>query len=126
MSTAPSCKKLFTLAVGYLLLGLVPALSQQLDHGFMPKGGKTLLLEFLGSAASDKDVRAIIEARRSEPEWRKTMERGAKGGLSEIELRTLAAYLATNMPVAGRGERGCPRPRSPMISQPPCRGTGGS
>jgi hypothetical protein len=99
MKIAPSGKKLSALAVGFLLLGLVPALSQQLDHGFMPKGGKTLLLELLGSAPSDKDMRAIIEARRSEPEWRETMGPRARG-LSERELRTLTAYLATNMPVA--------------------------
>jgi hypothetical protein len=98
MNIAPSGKKLSALAVSFLLLGLVPALSQQLDHGFMPKGGKTLLLELLGSPPSGKDIRAIVEARRSEPEWRQTVGPRA-GGLSERELRTLTAYLATNMPV---------------------------
>jgi hypothetical protein len=85
-------------AVGALLLGLAPALSQ-LDYGFMPKGGKALLLEVLGSQPDGKELTAILTARRSESEWRDAMAGRAKA-LDERELRTLAAYLAVNMPVA--------------------------
>jgi hypothetical protein len=87
--------------LGFVLLGLSPALSQ-LDYGFMPKGGKTLLLELLGGAPTEKDVRAIVEARRSEAEWREALSTRAKS-IGEPELRTLAAYLAINMPVQDPG-----------------------
>jgi hypothetical protein len=64
----------------------------------MPKGGKTLLLEALGRAPKDGEVRAIVAARRTEAEWREAVAPRAKG-LSEREQQTLAAYLAVNMPV---------------------------
>jgi hypothetical protein len=73
-------------------------LAQQLDYEFMPKGGKTLLLGALGRTPTDTDVRAIVAARRTEAEWRDAMTPRTKG-LSERELKTLAAYLAVNMPV---------------------------
>lgn len=88
-------------ALGILLYGPTPALSQ-LDSGFMPKGGKTLLLELLGSAPNAKDLRQIVESRRSETEWRAALDARAKTMnkiMSERELRTLAAYLALNMPM---------------------------
>ena len=85
-------------AVVLILIGLAPALAQ-LDYGFMPKGGKALLLEVLGRSPSDKDLREIASSRRSEAEWRTAMaERGKM--LNERELRTLAAYLDVNMPVS--------------------------
>jgi hypothetical protein len=89
------------MVLAFVALGLPPALSQ-LDYGFMPKGGKTLLLELLGSTPTEKDLRAIIEARRSEAEWREALSTRAKS-LGEPELRTLAAYLALNMPVPDSG-----------------------
>jgi hypothetical protein len=88
---------LFLAAAGSLLLGLVPALSQ-LDNAFMPKGGKTLLLEVLGDSPDREELLQILGARRSETEWRAAMEKRTKQ-LTDRELRTLAAYLAVNMPV---------------------------
>ncbi len=88
-------------ALGILLYSPTPALSQ-LDSGFMPKGGKTLLLELLGSAPNANDMRQIVESRRSEAEWHVALDARAKATnktISERELRTLAAYLAVNMPV---------------------------
>jgi hypothetical protein len=82
-------------AIGALLFGLAPALSQ-LDYGFMPKGGKTLLLDV---APDGKELLKIVSVRRNEGEWREALAERAKS-LSERELRTLAAYLAVNMPVA--------------------------
>lgn len=89
-------------AVGVLLVGLAPALSQ-LDSGFMPKGGKTLLLEILGKAPDDKDLRQIVGERRSDAEWQDRIDARNKAmnkAMSERERRTLAAYLAVNMPVS--------------------------
>jgi hypothetical protein len=84
-------------ALGALFLGLVPALSQ-LDYAFMPKGGKTLLLEVLGSPTEGKELLGILSAKRGEKEWRDAMAVRAKA-LNEREQRTLAAYLAVNMPI---------------------------
>jgi hypothetical protein len=98
MSIAPSGRASIALAAAGLLLGLAPVLAQQLDAGFMPKGGKTLLMEVLGGTPKDSEVRAIVEARRTEAEWREAIAPRTRG-LTDRELRTLAAYLAVNMPV---------------------------
>ena len=98
MKLPSSALNRWAVAVAVLAAGLTAALAEQLDYGFMPKGGKTLLLEVLGSAPADKDVRAILEARRSEAEWREAMAPRAKG-LGDREFHTLASYLATNLPV---------------------------
>jgi hypothetical protein len=83
--------------LGALLLGQVPAISQ-LDYSFMPKGGKTLLLDILGDKPDRKDLLNILAARRSEAEWQKFVPERVKG-MSERERQTLAAYLAINMPI---------------------------
>jgi hypothetical protein len=87
----------FSLALGALFFGLIPALSQ-LDYSFMPKGGKTLLLEVFGSPPDSKELLGILSAKRGETEWRDAMTARAKA-LNEREQRTLAAYLAVNMPI---------------------------
>ncbi len=97
MTAVRQLKWLIPTLLGILYFGLAPALSQ-LDYGFMPKGGKSLLLEVLGSPLDEKELRKVIEARRSEAEWRETLAARAKT-LSEREQRTLAAYLAFNMPM---------------------------
>jgi hypothetical protein len=75
------------------------------DHGFMPKGGRALLLELAGTGAAE--LRDIAQARRTEAEWRAFVAARAKS-LNERELATLAAYLAVNTPlpasVAQRGD----------------------
>lgn len=98
MTTARPRRLLIPAVFGLSLLGLLPALSQ-LDYDFMPKGGKTLLLELLGKAPDAKDLRQIVEARRSDAEWQSAMAARAKS-MSEREQRTLANYLAVNMPMA--------------------------
>jgi hypothetical protein len=82
-----------------LSLALVsfPASAQQ-DDTFMPKGGKTLLLEMLGSTPDKEAVQEITRVQRSETEWAEALAAKTKG-LSEQERRTLAAYLAVNMPL---------------------------
>lgn len=65
----------------------------------MPKGGKALLLDVLGTAANEQELRDIVAARRNEAEWRDAMAARTKS-LSEREQRTLVAYLAANMPVS--------------------------
>jgi hypothetical protein len=97
MSVAAARKLLIPAVFGAFLLGLMPALSQ-LDYSFMPKGGKALLLEMIGSPPDSKQLSEILSARRSEEEWRKAVAEKAKA-LGEREQETLAAYLAINMPV---------------------------
>jgi hypothetical protein len=97
MSFAVRRKWLIPAAIGALLAGLVPALSQ-LDYAFMPKGGKALLIEVLGDPPDRKELRQVVQAKRSEEEWI-TATAKWEAALSEKERRTLAAYLAINMPL---------------------------
>lgn len=68
------------------------------DPSFMPKGGRALLLEMVGSPPDLGELRKIVQARRTEIEWRTFAAARAKT-LSERELDTLAAYLAVNLPL---------------------------
>lgn len=69
------------------------------DYGFMPKGGKTLLLELLGPAPGPEEFRKIALSKRSEPQWREFVDARGKS-LDDRQRATLAAYLTVNLPVA--------------------------
>lgn len=69
------------------------------DNAFMPKGGRALLLDLLGVPPDQTELRAIAQARRTEPEWRDFVA-ARKSALTERELATLTAYLAVNMPMS--------------------------
>lgn len=97
MSAAARRNWLLSVVLAILAFGVAPALAQ-LDFGFMPKGGKSLLLEVLGSSPDANELHKIITAHHSEAEWRDAMAARVKA-LSEREQRTLSAYLAVNMPV---------------------------
>jgi hypothetical protein len=84
------------LVLAALLFGAVPGWAQE-DHGFMPKGGNVLLQQVLVQASS-ADLHAILSASHSATEWQDTL-RPRTGALSEREQRTLAAYLADNLPL---------------------------
>ncbi len=75
------------------------------DHAFMPKGGRALLLELLGVPPDQAELRAIVQARRTEPEWRDFVA-ARKNTLTERELATLAAYLVVNMPMSDDAVKG--------------------
>ena len=86
------------LAVALAILpGLSEALAQE-TYDFMPRGGKTLLIELLGDPVDTAELRLIARARRGESEWGEFLA-ARKGSLGDRELRTLAAYLAVNMPL---------------------------
>lgn len=68
------------------------------DHSFMPKGGRALLLEILGTPPKTGDLREMVQTRRTEPQWREFIAARSKA-MSERELATLAAYLAVNLPL---------------------------
>ena len=69
-------------------------------NAFMPKGGRSLVLDLLGPSYDAAQLREITQARRSEPQWREFIAT-RKSTLTQREQATLAAYLAVNMPIAG-------------------------
>jgi hypothetical protein len=71
----------------------------------MPKGGRTLLLEWLGGNATE--LRAIVRAKRSDAQWLEFVA-AKQPQRSERERATLAAYLAVNMPLSEAATRGAP------------------
>ena len=96
--TAARRRERFLLAVlGAMFFSLAQPASAQ-DYMFMPKGGKTLLLELAAAAPDAVPLRTVVQARRSEPQWREFIAPHANK-LSERELATLTAYLAVNLPL---------------------------
>jgi hypothetical protein len=89
--------RLVAIAVAVALIGLWPASAQE-DFSFMPKGGKTLLLEVFGASPDAATLAEMSAAGRSEADWNEIVT-ARKTGLSDKEVRTLAAYLALNMPL---------------------------
>ena len=65
------------------------------DYNFMPKGGRALLLEVVGSNTAE--LAQLAGQKRTESQWREFVD-GRKKPLGERERATLAAYLAVNMP----------------------------
>lgn len=63
----------------------------------MPKGGKTLLVDVFGASPDPAVLAELTAAGRSEADWNNLLAE-RKTGLGDRELRTLAAYLAVNMP----------------------------
>ncbi|HJV60941.1 MAG TPA: hypothetical protein VJ743_08330 [Albitalea sp.] len=81
-------------------LTLLAALAQAggEDESFMPKGGRTLLIESLGAHPKIEEFRQIASARRDEAQWVAFI--GARAvPADERGKATLAAYLAVNMPL---------------------------
>ena len=97
MSTLASAGRLLAAIVATAVFAFAQAAGE--DNAFMPKGGRVLLLDLLGSPPDQAELRAIVQARRTEPEWLDFVT-ARKKSLSERELATLAAYLAVNMPLS--------------------------
>jgi hypothetical protein len=95
MSRGP-CRGRFLLAA----LGVAAALLAHAggeDFNFMPKGGRALLLELVGTSRAQ--LRTIAADKRSEAQWREFVD-AQKKPMAERERATLAAYLAVNMPLS--------------------------
>lgn len=72
---------------------------------FVPQGGRTLLTKVFTTRAPAEDVRAILAAKHSSAEWMADLKAREKTlpalkALDDRERRTLADYLAANMPLA--------------------------
>ena len=98
MTRAASAGRLFLAVLATAVFAFAQAAGE--DNAFMPKGGRTLLLDMLGAPPDQAELRAIAQARRSEQEWRDFVA-ARKNALTERELATLTAYLAVNMPMSG-------------------------
>ncbi|MDH5558305.1 MAG: hypothetical protein OEZ03_13205 [Alphaproteobacteria bacterium] len=82
-------------------LAILPGLAEvraQETYDFMPRGGKALLIELLGSPVDTAELRLFTGTRRNEDEWNEFLAT-RKEPMSDNERRTLAAYLAVNMPL---------------------------
>jgi len=97
MSTVANGGRLFLAVLAIAVFAFAQAAGE--DNAFMPKGGRALLLDLLGSPTDQTELRGIVQARRTEPEWLDFVA-ARKKPLTERELATLAAYLAVNMPLS--------------------------
>ena len=88
------------LALGLMLMFIAFAVAnaQGEDERFMPKGGRTLLLESLGPQASVDEFRRIASSRNSDAQWQAFVAARALPADAR-EKATLAAYLSVNMPL---------------------------
>jgi len=89
--------RLFLAAFGIAVFAFAQAAGE--DSAFMPKGGRTLLLDLLGTPPNVAELQSIAQARRTETEWRDFIA-ARKNALTERELATVAAYLVVNMPLS--------------------------
>ena len=93
----PSAPLRLFAAVLLALAGDLPTAGAQEDESFMPKGGKTLIMEVTGTSAA-AELREIGNLSHSEVEWRDYWSARHKVA-SERELAEIAAYLAVNFPL---------------------------
>jgi len=90
----------FPFLVLFLALWLGPPLAgAQESLDFMPKGGKSLLLQILDPSSEDSELRRMSKVGQGAEAWQAELA-PRTGGLDDRERRTLAAYLAVNMPLA--------------------------
>lgn len=68
------------------------------DESFMPKGGRTLLLESLGPRPDLAEFRRIASKKQGDEQWAAFVAARSQPA-SPREKATLAAYLAVNMPL---------------------------
>lgn len=70
----------------------------QLDPDFMPRGGKSILLEILAAGPAGLQLIKDSASGKSEADWKRTVAALA-AGLSDKEQQTLAIYLSVNAPL---------------------------
>jgi mono/diheme cytochrome c family protein len=104
MSTTRPSTRAARLVLGALLVASGVAVAGDV-FDFIPPGGRTLLLEVIGSGASPDEARALLTGKRTPEEWLRHLRehRKAVAGLQRLEekqLLTLADYLSFNMPLA--------------------------
>lgn len=103
MNTVTNGGRLLLAVLAIAVAAFVQAAGE--DNAFMPKGGRALLLDLLGAAPDQTELRGIVQARRTEPQWLDFIA-ARKKSLTEREIATLAAYLAVNMPLSDDATKG--------------------
>jgi hypothetical protein len=91
--------RLAAMMLAVALAGVLPAHAQVLTFDFMPKGGKSLFIDVFGAKPDQATIAEITGASRSEADWTEALK-ARKTDLKDKPLRTLASYLAVNMPLA--------------------------
>jgi len=91
--------RLAAMMLALICVGFLPAAAQVLTSDFMPEGGKSLFIDVFGAKPDQATIAEITGASRSEADWTAALK-ARKTGLKDKQLRTLAAYLAVNMPLA--------------------------
>lgn len=87
------------------LAALAAAAPEKDVFEFVPEGGRTLLAKAFAGRVPVEDVRAIVTAKHTSVEWLADLRAREKSlpalkRLDDKERRTLADYLAANMPLA--------------------------
>jgi mono/diheme cytochrome c family protein len=87
------------------LAALAAAAPEKDVFEFVPEGGRTLLAKAFAGRVPVEDVRAIVTAKHTSVEWLADLRAREKPlpalkRLDDKERRTLADYLAANMPLA--------------------------
>jgi hypothetical protein len=104
MSTTRPSTRAAGLVLGALLVASGVAVAGDV-FDFIPPGGRTLLLEVIGSGAPADEARALLTGKRTPEEWLRYLRERRKAvaslqRLEEKQLLTLADYLSFNMPLA--------------------------
>ncbi len=97
MRAAASGGRRWLLGLALAAVPFVHALAE--DFAFMPKGGRVLLLAWMGSPPNVTELRDLLRAQRTETQWREFVVTRSQT-LSEREIATLSSYLAVNLPLA--------------------------
>ncbi len=89
------------------LVGAFPGLAAVDEYKFMPKGGRDLFVEVLGSCANCDDIANAVSRQGTQEAWQKyfsakqnRQKKPALAGLSDQQVKVLVTYLAVNTPVA--------------------------
>ncbi len=91
--------KVFVIAsMGFIFLFSAPLLAKYYE--WLPKGGTLLLEKVIKNYDGWKDLKTILKIKKAEDEWILYFQSkpGALKDITEKEVKTLASYLAYNIP----------------------------
>ena len=94
---AVGARRLIPMALAVTFAGLLPALAQE-SFDFMPKGGRALFVDVFGAVPDAATLDEMAATARDEAAWNDLLV-ARNTGLGDKQQRTLAAYLAANMPL---------------------------
>lgn len=99
-------RRLARAAAAFLAVAVAgPLLAQSEDvFSFIPAGGKTLLTQVIASRPPADEIKGLLSGKRSRDDWQSYLAArsptvAALKNFEDQELKTLADYLAFNMPL---------------------------